>query len=268
MRHGTDRGDDHTKRSAALSLDWPCLVAVAVPALVYIGVIVAHYGGRPYLRGDCQYYFYSAVSLIEDHDVDLMNNLPAPLSRHSDDVSLDRKGRLVPKRPIWMAVFALVRRCLRRSRGPDLQPVAACASSLPGVSIHPEVFFTLGFGSRDCCHRQSFPFFPIFSCGILARCVLVPPACRRTDLPPRRQVTRQTPALPCGLSSRSGRRLEVFSVSCSARPPTVVRLASSKIHTGSGVWFRGANGLLVRPQRSPFWVAADHVVRPHGKNRG
>lgn len=107
MRHGTDRGDDHTKRSAALSLDWSCLVAVAVPALVYIGVIVAHYDGRPYLRGDCQYYFYSAVSLIEDHDVDLMNNLPAPLSRHSDDVSLDRKGRLVPKHPIWMAVFAL-----------------------------------------------------------------------------------------------------------------------------------------------------------------
>jgi len=107
VRHRTDRGEDRAKRCIALSLDWSCLVAVAVPALVYIGVIIAHYDGRPYLQGDCQYYFYTAVSLFEDHDVDLMNNLPAPLSRHSEDVSLDLKGRLVPKHPIWMAVFAL-----------------------------------------------------------------------------------------------------------------------------------------------------------------
>lgn len=107
MRHGIGRGDDRTKRNTALSLDRACLVAVAVPAIVFIGVIVARYDGRPYLQGDCQYYFYAAVSLFEDHDVDLTNNLPAPLSRHSDDVSLDKKGRLVPKHPIWMAVFAL-----------------------------------------------------------------------------------------------------------------------------------------------------------------
>ncbi len=107
MRHGTDRGSDRIKRSTALSLDWSCLVAVAIPAIVYIGVMAARYDGRPYLQGDCQYYFYTTVSLFEDHDVDLMNNLPAPLSRHSDDVSLDSTGRLVPKHPIWMAVFAL-----------------------------------------------------------------------------------------------------------------------------------------------------------------
>ncbi len=107
MKHGTDQGEDRIKRSSTPALDRFCLVAVAIPALVYIGVIVARYDGRPYLQGDCQYYFYTAVSLVEDRDVDLLNNLPAPLVRHSDDVSLDSRGRLVPKHPIWMAVFAL-----------------------------------------------------------------------------------------------------------------------------------------------------------------
>jgi hypothetical protein len=74
---------------------------------VYLGIVAVRYDGLPFLRGDCQYYFYTAMSLLEDGDLDLANQLPPPLERHSDDVSLDTRGRLVPKHPVWMSVFAL-----------------------------------------------------------------------------------------------------------------------------------------------------------------
>ncbi len=58
------------------------VAAVALPAIVYILVISAGYDGRPYLRGDAQYYYYTAVSLTQDFDLDLANQLPPPLERH------------------------------------------------------------------------------------------------------------------------------------------------------------------------------------------
>lgn len=84
-----------------------CIAAVVLPSLVYAGIMLYGYDGLPYLRGDCQYYFYTAVSLWNDGDLDLSNQLPSPLSRHSGDVSLDLGGRLVPKHPIWFPLLAL-----------------------------------------------------------------------------------------------------------------------------------------------------------------
>jgi hypothetical protein len=69
--------------------------------------VLARYDGRPYLRGDCQYYYYTAVSLWVDRDLDLANQLPPPLARHSSDVALDSEGRLVPKHPIVLSLTAL-----------------------------------------------------------------------------------------------------------------------------------------------------------------
>jgi len=83
------------------------VVAVAVPAIVYIAVILARYDGQPYLRGDCQYYYYTAVSISVDRDLDLANQLPPPMERHSKDLAVDKRGRLVPKHPIWMSLAAL-----------------------------------------------------------------------------------------------------------------------------------------------------------------
>ncbi len=83
------------------------VIAVAVPAIVYIAVILARYDGQPYLRGDCQYYYYTAISVSVDHDLDLGNQLPPPMKRHSDDLALDKRGRLVPKHPVWMSLAAL-----------------------------------------------------------------------------------------------------------------------------------------------------------------
>jgi 4-amino-4-deoxy-L-arabinose transferase-like glycosyltransferase len=83
------------------------VMAVLVPAIVYIAVILARYDGQPYLRGDCQYYYYTAVSIMVDYDLDLGNQIPPPLERHSNDLAVDKRGRLVPKHPIWMSLAAL-----------------------------------------------------------------------------------------------------------------------------------------------------------------
>jgi hypothetical protein len=63
--------------------------------------------GTSYLRGDSPYYFVTAVSLLEDHDLDLGNQLPHGPAAHSGQISRDTRGRFVPKHPILLAVLAL-----------------------------------------------------------------------------------------------------------------------------------------------------------------
>jgi hypothetical protein len=83
------------------------LLLLLVPALVYGVVVYRGYDGDDYLRGDCPYYLYTATSLLQDQDLDLSNQIPGGLSFHFDQVSLDRRGRVVPKHPIAMAVASL-----------------------------------------------------------------------------------------------------------------------------------------------------------------
>lgn len=97
---------DHTEPSSRRRAPVAAMLAVALPALVYLGVLWARYDGGPYLRGDCQYYYFTAISLWNDGDLDLRNQLPPPITRHSADVALDRRDRLVPKHPIWLALAA------------------------------------------------------------------------------------------------------------------------------------------------------------------
>lgn len=109
---------------------WPLLAAVAVPLTVYLAVAAAGYDGRPYLRGDCPYYFLTGDSLLADGDLDLGNQLPGEPSRYSGEVALDRRGRLVPKHPIalpgWRRRWACSwperarRSCPEPYRRPDL----------------------------------------------------------------------------------------------------------------------------------------------------
>jgi hypothetical protein len=82
------------------------VVALALPAVVFAAIVMTGYDDRGYLRGDCQYYYFTALSLWQDGDLDLANQLPPPLERHSGDLALDRRGRLVPKHPIWLALVA------------------------------------------------------------------------------------------------------------------------------------------------------------------
>jgi hypothetical protein len=95
--------EDQPRRRSRLAAG---AVALGLPAIVYTAVLLAGYDGRGYLRGDSQYYYYTALSIWQDGDLDLANQLPPPLERHSTDVSLDLRGRLVPKHPIWLALAA------------------------------------------------------------------------------------------------------------------------------------------------------------------
>jgi len=83
------------------------LVAVLVPAVVFLAIIGSGYDGKPYLRGDCPYYVAAARSIAEDGDLDLSNQLWQPWRAHNTNVALDRQGRLVPKHPLLMSLAAL-----------------------------------------------------------------------------------------------------------------------------------------------------------------
>ncbi len=91
-------GRIHRRRAAAM--------AVLLPALVAGAVVATGYDGVTWLRGDCPYYYVTAVSLLEDHDLDLWNQLGGVVSIHDRQVALDRRDRLVPKHPPWMPLAA------------------------------------------------------------------------------------------------------------------------------------------------------------------
>jgi len=100
-------------------------IAVALAAIVLagwiLGEVIPHYGvgrhrhegaGRldhpTFLIGDCAYYRATLVSLLQDHDLDVGNNLAAqgyyPLP---GNVARGRNGAVYPKHPILLAVAAL-----------------------------------------------------------------------------------------------------------------------------------------------------------------
>ena len=83
------------------------LTAVVVPGLVFFAVISLGYDGKPFLRGDCQYYVEAGRSIAKDGDLDIRNQLCLPWAVHNGQVALDQYGRLVPKHPLWLSVAAI-----------------------------------------------------------------------------------------------------------------------------------------------------------------
>src|SRR5262245_32252296 len=62
---------------------------------------------RTFLIGDCAYYRATLVSLLEDRDLDVQNNLANQRSPMSSNVSRGKHGQFYPKHPILLAVVAL-----------------------------------------------------------------------------------------------------------------------------------------------------------------
>jgi hypothetical protein len=98
--------------------------AVALVALSLLGwtliEVVPHYAverhrgeapgrlDRPtFLIGDCPYYRAALVSLLEDHDLNVKNNLTDERYPLPSNVALGRNGAFYPKHPILLAVAAL-----------------------------------------------------------------------------------------------------------------------------------------------------------------
>jgi glycosyl transferase family 87 len=60
-----------------------------------------------FLIGDCAYYRATLVSLLEDHDLNVENNLVAQRYPVATNISLGKNGAYYPKHPILLAVAAL-----------------------------------------------------------------------------------------------------------------------------------------------------------------
>ncbi len=78
-----------------------------MPWLVYLVLVVFGQHDSSYLRGDGYYYVSTAISLWQDHDLDLSNQLPGELQQHRGHFSRDIEGRPVPKHPILLPVVSL-----------------------------------------------------------------------------------------------------------------------------------------------------------------
>jgi 4-amino-4-deoxy-L-arabinose transferase-like glycosyltransferase len=92
---------------SAMAHSLALFAAVVVPSLVYSIVLLNGYDGGPYLRGDCAYYYVTALSIAQDGDLDLSNQLPGNVENHATQVSLAVDGRIVPKHPIVMPLVSL-----------------------------------------------------------------------------------------------------------------------------------------------------------------
>jgi hypothetical protein len=147
---------------------------MGAPLVVYLAVVAVGYDGNPFLRGDCEFYYQTARSILLDHDLDLSNQMPDAETRHVNQVSEDRAGRVVPKHPVLMPIasmpfvalegrrgalyFNLVQITLlsgvmylmaRRAAGPGIAAAAAVGATLGSFLPHyawnysPDVFSTL-----------------------------------------------------------------------------------------------------------------------------
>lgn len=85
----------------------PAATALLALAVIYGAIVATSYDGQPALRGDAWYYYLTAVSLIQDQDFDLANQLPGRPEAHSGEIALDRDGHFVPKHNIVLAIVSL-----------------------------------------------------------------------------------------------------------------------------------------------------------------
>lgn len=85
----------------------PAATVLLALAVIYGAIVATSYDGQPALRGDAWYYYLTAVSLLQDQDFDLANQLPGRLEAHSGEIALDRDGHFVPKHNIVLALVSL-----------------------------------------------------------------------------------------------------------------------------------------------------------------
>ncbi|MBI4161574.1 MAG: DUF2029 domain-containing protein [Acidobacteria bacterium] len=76
---------------------------MAVAAAV-LAAVVAAYEPHTFLRGDCPYYAAAALSLLEDGDFDLRDQIWGGLDVHATQVALGARGEWFPKHPLLMPI--------------------------------------------------------------------------------------------------------------------------------------------------------------------
>ncbi len=140
------------------------LMVLAALVLAIVTARVAYqYHPLTYLVGDCPYYAATAVSLIEDHDLDLRNQLNGGLEVHGRQIALGRDGAWYPKHPILMPLAAL--------------PLVL-AFGLPGTLV----FNVLVFGALALVlQRLARPVAPAWAAGTASLLLVLGTFLRRYD---------------------------------------------------------------------------------------
>jgi len=62
---------------------------------------------QTYYQGDCPYYISTALSIVQDGDLDLKNQLRGGLEVHGRQIALGRGGQWYPKHPILLPIVSL-----------------------------------------------------------------------------------------------------------------------------------------------------------------
>lgn len=83
------------------------LLGAALAAGVFACLAGREIRSGAFLIGDCPYYASAAVSLWQDGDLDLENQIRGGLAVHQKQIALGGDGRWVPKHPVLMPVLSV-----------------------------------------------------------------------------------------------------------------------------------------------------------------
>lgn len=97
----TRRIADVLRANAAL------LVALGIPGLVMAAILVRGYDGVTYLRGDCPYYYWTALALLNRQGFDISGELPEGWQHHLNQIALSITNTPVPKHPVVLPIVSL-----------------------------------------------------------------------------------------------------------------------------------------------------------------
>jgi hypothetical protein len=235
--------------------------AVVVPSLVYSIVLLHGYDCRPYLRGDCAYYYVTALSIAQDRDLDLFNQLPGNVEDHATQVSLAVDGRIVPKHPIVMPLVSLPFVALLGPPGAlgfnviqltALLVIIYClAARWASTWIAAGSVILTGIGS--VMPHYVWNYSPdIFATVLLTGALVALPA-SSDEISPSRHLLA---GLLLGLSWVSKFPPRPISPSCDCLLHSSVHEICSLVAPWSGTSSRA----LGCAERAPFWVAPRHIL--------
>jgi len=179
-----------------------------------------------YYEGDCPYYISTALSLLNDGDIDLRNQLRGGLEVHGRQIALGRGGQWYPKHPILMPIAAL--------------PFLA-AFGMPGFVIFSVVLLA---AFPVALMRLARPFAPPAAAAGAAALLMAGTFLRRYDY----NITPDLFAALLGASGlldlMRGRHLRggvVLGISAAAKPSNLFLLPFGLLYALAG---QGRRGLL------------------------
>lgn len=85
---------------------WRVVLPLAV-GITLAAIALGEYRPHTFLKGDCPYYAAAALSILQDGDFNLKNQIRGGLEVHSTQVALGTRGEWFPKHPVLMPLVSL-----------------------------------------------------------------------------------------------------------------------------------------------------------------